>query len=330
MPGYEQMTSHSEPSGDPVPDDVPYLPPSLPTLPPVVPPQPVTQVAPDSADLPFLPNAPVAASPPSPAPPAFDAKAMVASQKHVVDNPVYGAIPKSTPESLAAAKALRDTARRKRTRNKVIGRSVALVILGGIGAGGWFGYQAYQDDQDRLAADKAARAAAGETSSGVAPGALTPLGNQENVIDALDAINSGGATASAGGLLDIVDQAEAAVNDINGTPNSDVAGSPSALTIGDLLPEPVVRLGTRLDDIDGYERYVIDARRFATDNPTDYARFLAVVQAQPQSDPAAAVAGVVPQLQTGEIGFAVLHDGDRVVRAVIVSTDPAIHLDYTP
>lgn len=319
-----------EPTGSDAPLGEPYLPaapppPQLPTLPA---PEPVAPQP--SSGQPVLPTAAPIAPVPSPEPQPFDAKAMVASQKHVVDNPVYGAIPKSTPESLAAAKALRDTARRKRTRNKVIGRSVALVILGGIGAGGWFGYQAYQDDQDRLAADKAARAAAGETSSGVAPGALTPLGNQENVIDALDAINSGGATASAGGLLDIVDQAEAAVNDINGTPNSDVAGSPSALTIGDLLPEPVVRLGTRLDDIDGYERYVIDARRFATDNPTDYARFLAVVQAQPQSDPAAAVAGVVPQLQTGEIGFAVLHDGDRVVRAVIVSTDPAIHLDYTP
>ena len=332
MQGREQMSSPTESSVDPIPEGAPYLPPSLPslpTLPTVVPGQPQAPTLADPGDGPVLPAARPAA-PTTPRAPVFDAKAMVASQKHAVANPVYGAIPQATLDNLDATQALRAEAQRKRKRNKTLGWTITLGTLAIIGAGGWFGYQAYQNDQDQLAADRAARAAAGETSVGTAPGALTPLGNQEQVVELLDDVNSGGATAGAGGLLDIVDQAQAAVDDVNGTAGADDPDVAAALTLEDLLPAPVVRLGTRLDDLDGYERYVVDARVFAADDATGYARFLAIVQAQPQSDPVSADAGVVPPIQAGEIGFAIQHDGDRVVRALIVSSDPAVQLDYSP
>jgi hypothetical protein len=323
------MNSPTESSVDPIPDGAPYLPPSLPTLPTVVPGQPQAPTLADPGDGPVLPAArPVA--PTTPRAPVFDAKAMVASQKRGVSNPVYGGIPQATPENLEAARALRAEAQRKRKRNKTMGWTIALGALAVVGSAGWFGYQAYQDDQDQLTADRAARATAGENSIGTAPGALTPLGNQEQVVELLDDVSSGGATASAGGLLDIVDQAQAAVDDVNGNSGADDPEVAAALMLDDLLPAPVVRLGTRLDDLDGYERYVVDARLFAADDATGYARFLAIVQAQPQSDPVSADAGVVPPIQAGEIGFAIQHDGDRVVRALIVSSDPAVHLDYSP
>ena len=104
---------------------------------------------------------------------SFDAKVMVESQKHFVQSPAYGPLPKGTPESVAAAKPLRLKAVRKRRRNRAFGWFVALAMHGGIATAGWFGYQAYQDDQDQLDADRAAAQAGGSRG---APGALTPLG----------------------------------------------------------------------------------------------------------------------------------------------------------
>jgi hypothetical protein len=310
-------------------DGVPTLPPSLP---PSQPPQPAENLDTTDLDAPVLPAArPIAPAAPV-APVKFDAKGMVESQKHAVQNPAYGGLPKATPESIAAAKALRAKAQRKRRRNKAVSWVVVLVMLGGIGAAGWFAYQAYQDDQDQLDADRDAAQADG--SSG-APGALTPLGNQQAVIDALDDVNSAGAAPSAGGLVGAVGDAQAAVDDINGTPSVDEqpvpaepVPVPAVLVLDDLLPEPVVRLGTRLDDQDGYERYVIEDRQFAADSPAGYARFLSRMQALPQLDPQSPAFTMLPAPQPGQIEVAVQRDGDQVIRAVIVSTDPDIHVAY--
>ena len=91
-----------------------------------------------------------------------------------------------------------------------------------------------------------------------------------------------------------------------------------------------MRLGTRLDDLDGYERHIVDRRQFVRDSPDGYARFVALMQAQPQLDPQAPVFEVLPSVGPGQIGVAVVRDGDRVIRAIVVSGDPAIHVDYAP
>lgn len=329
------MTTPSQPGslGDDHADGVPVLPPSLP---PSQPPQPAEILDTSGVDAPVLPAArPVAPAAPA-APVEFDAKAMVESQKHSVQNPAYGGLPKATPESVAAAKKLRAKAQRKRRRNKAFGWFVALLMLGGIGVAGWFAYQAYQDDQDQLDADRAAAQADGSAG---APGALTPLGNQQNVLDALDDINSG-VTGGAGGLLGAVDDAQAAVDDVNGTPTAedppveqpavDEPPASGVLTLLDIRPEPVLRLGMRLEDLAGYERHVVDARQFAADSPTEYARFVALMQAQPQVDPQAGTFGALPELEPGQIGFAMILRSDRVIQAIVLSPDPAIHVDYIP
>jgi hypothetical protein len=247
----------------------------------------------------------------------------------VVQNPAYGAIPKPTPESVAALEALRAKARRKRRRNRVIGWVVALLMLGGIVTAVWYAYQAYQDDQDQLDADRAAAQADG---SSAAPGALTPLGNQQEVIDAVGDVNSG-VTAGAGGLLGAVQDAQAAIDETNRTLDADAPpDAPVAPELGllDVRPEAVGRLGTRLDDLDRFERHIVDRRQFVGDSPDDYVKFVALMQAQPQVDPQAPTLDVFPSVGPGQIGVAIVRDGDLVVRAIVVSSDPAIHVDWAP
>ena len=89
-----------------------------------------------------------------------------------------------------------------------------------------------------------------------------------------------------------------------------------------------MRLGTSLDDADGYIRYTIDSRLFAAEDPADYARFIAHVEVFTQLDPQAPELGIVPTLAPGEIGIAIQHEGEQVVRAVIVSPELDIHVRY--
>jgi hypothetical protein len=187
------MTTPLEPLGD-----APFLPPTHSAAPPL-PPQP--QLPNGDGFVPYLPPIrrpePVAEQPI-----AFDARAMVEATKRRVESPVYGHMPSGTEEGRAAVEAARAAMKRKRARNRLIGRAVVLIMLGGIGAAGWFGYRAYQDDQDRQAAERAAKSESG---------ALTPVGQQDQVINLLDDLNSGNATPSAGGLLGAVDDAREVV-----------------------------------------------------------------------------------------------------------------------
>ncbi len=242
---------------------------------------------------------------------------MVASQKRFEWKPVYGEIPRGTPESLETAEQLRELARRKRRRNRLIGWFIALALAAAIGIAGWFAYRAYQDDQDQRAADRAARAA---TEATEAPGVL---GEQDQVVELLDDLNSGGATSSAGGLLGAVDDARTVVDGVD-----EGAEAVDALTIDDVLPQPIVRLGRRLDDAEGHTRYVVDGRLFASDSPDEYARFLALAEALPQRDADAAELGLIPALQPAEIGVAIQVDGDRLIGAVIVSPDLDLYVVY--
>jgi len=313
--------------GDSQSDGEPFLPPSTPLV-SSTPAAPAWGNSPaDSPDAPVLPGSQqVAAVLPVAEPAAFDAKAMIESQKHVVQAPVYGAIPIGTLDSVAAAEALRVEAQRKWRRNRTIVRLIALVTLGGVGTAGWFGYQAFQADQDQLDADREAAQADGSAG---APGALTPLGNQQGVIDAVEDANSG-VSAGAGGLVGAVDDARAAVEEINRTEAVDDSSVPVGFALVDVRPEPVVRLGTRLESLGGYERHVIDTRQLASDSPAEYARFVALMQALTQVDPEAITFDVLPAMAPGEIGFAIARDGDRVIQAIIASADPPIHVDYAP
>ena len=310
--------------------DMPYLPPAVyPT--PVQPPAPAGPASALPSGLHTSPTSPGPLGADAPPAPAFDAKAMVAAQKHFTASPVYGAIPKPTAESLAAAEALRIEAKRIRGRNKALGWSIAVALVGGIGAAGLLGYHAYQTDQGRQAAARAERAAAREAAedAGELPGAFTPLGAQNQVVDLLDDVNSAGATPSAGGLLGAVADAQAAVDDVNGTKATDDDPSAAPGVLDASLVEPIIRLGARLDDLDGFERYVIDAGRWTADSPATYTEFVAAVQSLTQSEPESNGFAVLPPLRTGEIGLAMRRDGSQLLAVVISSTDPEIHVIAT-
>jgi hypothetical protein len=334
------MTDRFEPPepADEQPADAPFLPPSSPTVHPTAPPPDSPALDSPALDAPLrqadgapqLPSIEPPAATPAAEPAVFDAKALVQSQKRSLQHPVYGGIPKATPESAAALEALRAAAQRKRRRNRTIAWLVALLMLAGIAIAGWFAYQAYQDDQDQRAAEQEARQAADSGVEAVVPDALTPLGNQEQVIEVLDELNSGGATPSAGGLAGVVDDAQAAVDGVNAGPDQDGSPDAPALTVLDVRPEAIVRLGDRLDDLDGFERHVVDQRQLALDSPTDYARFVALMQALPQADPQADGLAVLAGVGPGQIGVAVVHEGDRLSRAIVVSSEPPIHVDYAP
>jgi len=167
------MTGASDTPGADATVGLPYLPPAVrPT-----PVQPRVPAGPESA----IPNV-MRSGPTSPGPVvsdarqaiAFDAKAMVEAQKHFTASPVYGAIPKPTAESLAAAQALRTEAKRIRRRNKTLGWSIAVALIGGFSAAGLLAFHAYQTDQDRDAAARAERAAARDAADAAAQAGELP------------------------------------------------------------------------------------------------------------------------------------------------------------
>ena len=312
----------SEPGGD-----APFLPPARPVVPAPAAPTPEPAAAPSPAptpatsasptDTPFLPSS----RPPEPAKPAvaapeFDAKAMVESQKHFNANPAYGAMPPGSEEGRAAARKLREEANRKRRRSRVAGRLVGLLVLAGLGVGGYFVYQALQDDPppaDSVTDDPDADADG--TGEG---GALTPLGEQEQVIEALDDVNSG-ARPSAGGLLEAVEDAR----DVVGQVEPPVA-APSTLTVADVFTPAVLDHTDVLDPADGWERFVVRSSELEEINPSARAALIEQLLALPQvadGDPQLAVAPVV---LPGDVGIAIQRDGDRITRLVAIAVDPPI------
>lgn len=335
----------SEPSAsDGTPDpagpsgtDMPYLPPARPPVPapavapPVAPgveteteieadgngaPAPTVPAADTQAEVPFLPSA----RPPQPAPaaPVFDAKAMVESQRHGNANPAYGAMPTGTDEGRAAARRLRDEANRKRRRSRVAGRVVGVVVLVAAAAGGYLAWRATNDD-DPAPADPVTTTDDGADGEG---GALTPVGEQEQVIDALDDVNSG-ARPSAGGLLDAVEDAR----DLVGQAEPPVAApaEPAGLLVADLFTPAVLDHTDVLDPADGYERFVVRAADLAAADPNALDLLIGRLLALPQvaaDDPALAAAPVV---LPGDIAVAIQRDDDRITRIVAVAADPAIH-----
>jgi hypothetical protein len=204
--------------------------------------------------------------------------------------------------------------------------------MGGIAAAGWYGFRAYQDDQDQRAAERAAAAVADEDDeSGVAPGPLTPLGNQQQVIEAVDDINSSDAQLSGGGLRDIVDRAQAAVDGANDVPADTTPVEPNAsiiapLTLAEVLPDAAVAAATRLDDADGFERYVVDTSALVWTDVAGYRTWLETLRARPQSSANSPLFDVLPAIKSGHVGIAIQRDGDQLVLAIVVGSDPDLHV----
>lgn len=325
------MTTPSDPS-----DDAPSLPAAAPTLPAAAPP-----AAPVVPDAPFLPTAEPVAAPAQAEPQTFDAKAMVEATTRRNDSPAYGSLPQSTPESLEATRILRAKAQRKRQRNRMVAWAVAVVFLGVVVAAGWFAYVAFQDDQDEQAAERAAAQLEDDDGAdGIAPGPLTPLGEQQQIIEAMEDINSSDAQLSGGGLRDVVDQAQAAVDDVNDIGDVDAgdvasdsppvppaAAPATTLTIADVLPQGALDVATRLDDADGFERYVVTAVDLVWTDVNEYRTWLETMSAQPQINANSPGFAILPPIKSGQVGIAVQRDGDRLVRAIVVGLDPDLHVD---
>lgn len=290
--------------------------PFLPSTQSPAPPPPPDAPTPVGADfVPYLPPVRRAdAAPEQPA--AFDAKLMVDSTKRKVENPVYGKMPTGSDEGRAAVEAARKKMNRKRARNKLIARAVAISFLGGIAAAGWFGYQAYQDDQDRQAAERAAKAAVGES-----PGAAGPLGQQAQVIEVMDDLNSG-AAPSAGALLEAVEDARAVVGESN---DSDVVVPP--ITFFDVIPLAASAVTEPAGTADGLDLFQIDARLFESSAPEAYAKWTARWTSATQADPTDPAFAVLPDPGSGQISIGMRVEDDVVTRLLIASNNPPIHIN---
>jgi hypothetical protein len=177
------------------------------------------------AQVPHLP-------PPAPArpavvapPPVFDAKAMVDATRRKVDNPVYGQLPSGTAEGHAALEVARARMRRKRRRNKVLGWVLLIAFAAVVAGVGYALYTMYQDDQDRANAEQGADSPGTTGTGDESPGALSPLGEQAEVIEGLDDLNSG-AAASGRAAQQAIDQAQQVVDEAAGESDSPTTAAP--------------------------------------------------------------------------------------------------------
>jgi type II secretory pathway pseudopilin PulG len=275
---------------------------------------PPTRSTPLADFVPFLP--PVQRAEPVPEKPVvFDAKMMVDATKRKIEHPVYGMMPTGTEEGRAAIQLARTAMKRRRARNNLIARAVAVVVLGGIAAAGWFGYQAYRDDQDRQKAERAANA------EGEAPGAATALGEQAQVIDVMEDLNSGGAAPSAGALLGAVDDAQAVVGETNNP-----GAQAQTIKVTDVLPLAANTATTPTGTADGLDLFQIDAEQFQLLAPEEFALWTARWTSAPQTTPADPALAALPAVDNGQIAIGMMVDGGVVTRLLIASTAPAIHI----
>lgn len=304
----------------------------VPLLPPLGEPSPsdIAQALRDpvlikATEVPFLPPA----APPRPAiaaPPVFDAKAMVDSTKRTkIDNPSYGSMPTGTPESRAAADALRAKMRRKRRRNKMFGWAMAIVFVVVVGGTGFAVYTMYKDDQEANSSRRERRVTAdADAATGDQPAALTPLGEQEQVIGAMNALDSD-ATPSAGGLVGAADAAQNAVNQLNNA-NASVTSQPT-LAVSDVLPFKIAAVATELQPLDGFTRYTVAVDDAIRADPLGTPGWLDRLEKLPQASADSLGSRELPAVGSGEIAIALQTSGDRVTRLVVVSADPAIYVD---
>ncbi|MAT06566.1 MAG: hypothetical protein CL424_16120, partial [Acidimicrobiaceae bacterium] len=105
-----------------------------------------------------------------------------------------------------------------------------------VAVAGYLAYDAFRDEHaanDAATEEIEAGASGGSGAPGDEPGALTPIGEQAEVIAGMDTLDDV-ATGSAGALLGAVDDARAAVDDLNGVqpdaaPAAPDAAAPAAL-----------------------------------------------------------------------------------------------------
>lgn len=318
------MTTPSDPSGDP--GEVPFLPSSTPRATGSMGPDqsaaaPTVPPAGDAPPAPFVPEPPRPTPDPQPEP-AFDAKAMVESQKRVNTNPAYGALPQQSDQSREASKKLRAQAQRKKTRNKLVVRFLMLIVLAGLGVGGWFAWQAYQDDQN--AETEVVR------DDRDAEEILEDLGSQGEMINAQDALNEAVVPrVGGGGLAGAIDDAREVVGDINAG-GGEGGGEPTPFTYDVVVP-PIVRSdGERFPDASGREIYVIGADEFAAGDPDGFGLFVRLMAIQPQLIPEAEAFQGLPAIGPDQIVIAVTRDGDRLTRATVVGESVNLRVDVTP
>lgn len=248
-----------------------------------------------------------------------------ATKRNKIDNPSYGAMPKGTPESRAAADQLRVKMRRKQRRNRMFGWVMAIVFIVVVGGAGYAVYTMYKDDQESNQERREQRAndQAG-AATGDEPGALTPLGGQEQVLGAMDALNSD-ASPSAGALVGAANAAQQAVNQLNGQTATE-AGAPP-ISLNDVLPAGIAAEATELQPLDGFTRYIIDVDDAIRAEPLATPGWLERLKKLPQASADSPGFRELPGVGAGEIAIALQSSGDQVTRLVVVADDPALQVD---
>ena len=274
----------------------------------------------EPTEAPYLPPA----APPKPSvasTPVFDAKAMVDAGKRKVANPVYGQIPTGTPEGRAAAEAARAKMRRKRRRNKTLGWVMTIAFIAVAAAAGYALFSAYQDDQEDREAETAATAST-DAVGDQEPGAVTPLGEQAEVIEALGDVNSG-ARPSAGALVGAAEDAQEVIDQING----EAPAQNNIAAVDDILPTEIVAVATELQPLDGYSRYVVVVDDAARAEPLSTPGWIMRLQSFPQAPEGSPGFAVLPAVDPGEVAIAVQTNGDQVARLVVLGLQPDVRLD---
>jgi hypothetical protein len=271
----------------------------------------------EAAKVPYLP-APTPPKPSVAAPPVFDAKAMVAATKRKVENPLYGHIPAPSAENKAAMEVGRAEMRRKRRRDKLVGRVMAVIFLAVAAGAGYALFRLYQHDQsDR--STKGASVADDANSSD--PANMGPLGEQVDVIDAQDAMDSA-ATASAGGLVGAIDAAEQAADQTNSN-----AGLGNTFPLDEVLPDEIIELASELEAVDGLSRYVVDIDHVSLREPITTPGWILHLQQLPQAPELSPSLALLPSVNPGELAIAVQVSGDQVTRLIAYAPSDNIRID---
>lgn len=256
--------------------------------------------------------------------PVFDAKAMIeATRRNKVENPAYGYMPAASIEGRAAAEELRVKMKRKRRRNDLLGRVLAVAFIAVVAGVGYVLYTMFQADQDGRGAARDAGSSA-PLVNGHEPGALTPLGEQDQLIGAIEDLNSG-VTPAAGGYVGAVGAAQQAVDQLNGEAGAEA--SPASVVLSDVLPAGIVAVATELEPRDGLTRYLVVVDDAVRAQPLAAPGWLDRLKSLPQTSPDSAGFAELPKVSKGEIAIAVQSSGEEISRLVVLSTNPAIHID---
>jgi hypothetical protein len=234
--------------------------------------------------------------------------------------PAYGGLPTASEANRQRAEELREAARKKRKRNRMIGWYVALaifVVIAAALAGAVYLFQSEDDGDDEVPAT---------TVAGELTGAVGPLSEQVLTMEAAGEIAGGGLIPSAG-AIGAIDQAQAAVDQLNGAGAAGtLPGGAASITFAEVtrqqvMPDMLAAISQLLPDAgDGLTRYLVDYPSWQQLDPQAAANWVVLLQALPQSP----ITVAMPPPGPGQVVVALASSSDVLTNLVAVGLTPAV------